>query len=123
MKGTIDQGIVYKSSKEEITLIGYSDANWAGDQDDRKSTSGYVLIVNGGPVAWMSRKQNVNALSTLESEYIAAAAAVQEIIWMRELIHFVNNNEETTVLLCDNQGTIKYSENNQFHRYHQTHRQ
>lgn len=116
LKGTIDHGIFYKGSKRDTTLLGYSDADWAGDQDDRKSTSGYVLMLNGGPVAWMSKKQNVNALSTLESEYIAAAAAVQEIIWMRELIHFINGDEEMAVLLCDNQGTIKYSENSQFHR-------
>lgn len=81
LKGTLEQGIIYNGSKEdEATLVGYSDADWAGDQNDRKSMSGYIMIMCGGPVTWTSRKQEVNALSTLESEYIAAAMAIQELI-------------------------------------------
>lgn len=93
-------------------MTGYSDADWADDQDDRKSTSGHITLMCGGPVAWTSRKQDVNALSTLESEYIAAAAAVQFLIWLRRLIAFLNDNKEPLVLLCDNQGAIRYSKSN-----------
>lgn len=72
------------------------------------------MIMNCGPVSWASRKQDTNALSTLESEYIATAAAVQEIIW--RLINSLNNDQKVFMLLCDNQGAIRYSENTQYHR-------
>lgn len=72
------------------------------------------MLMYDGPVTWASRKQDVNALSTLESEYIAAAVAVQELIWLRRLISSLNNNQKV-LLLCDNQGAIRYSESTQFH--------
>lgn len=79
LKKTADLGIIYRplSSKDNFnSLIAYSDADWAGDQDDRKSTSAYMVMYGNGPITWASRKQGVNALSTLESEYLAAAGAV-----------------------------------------------
>lgn len=79
LKRTIEQGIIYNGSDNTIST-GYSDADWAGDQDDRKS-SGYIMLMCDRLVSLASRKQDVNALSTLESEYIAAAAATQELIW------------------------------------------
>src|SRR3954468_17867296 len=65
---------------------GYTDADWAGDLDERKSTSAYVFLLNGGAISWRSKKQGMIALSTMEAEYIAAAAAVQEAVWLRCLL-------------------------------------
>lgn len=117
LKGTKDQGIIYGGSRSENTnLLAYSDADWAGDQDDRKSTSGYIMMMYGGPISWASRKQECNALSTLESEYIATAAAVQEIKWLRQLIRSVNGQEYKIKLLVDNQGAIQFTKTTEFHR-------
>ncbi|GAU22960.1 hypothetical protein TSUD_247040 [Trifolium subterraneum] len=71
IKGTMDYGIVFnKPNKRSIELIGYTDSNWCGDKDDRKSTTGYVFLYGGAPISW---KEPVVALSTCEAEYIAAS--------------------------------------------------
>lgn len=118
LKKTADLRIIYRflSSKGD-SLIAYSDADWAGDQDDRKSTSAYVMMYGNGPITWASRKQGTNALSTLESEYLAAASAVQELKWLHRLLASIEkSNEESVILRCDNQGMIKYSANTEQHR-------
>jgi len=61
------------------TLIGYSEADWASDANDHKSTSGYLFMVNGTPVSWKSKKGMCCTL-TAEAEYIALAYATQEVI-------------------------------------------
>jgi hypothetical protein len=75
LKGTIDWGILFPSTEGHATteLIGYTDADWSGDTEDRKSTSGYIFMMGKAPIAWCSKKQNVVALSSCEAEYIAAA--------------------------------------------------
>ena len=77
LNGSKDLGIVYSKNANE-NLKGYSDADWAGDSIDRRSTSGYIFCMNGGPVSWKSQKQKSVALSTVESEYMALSAASQE---------------------------------------------
>ena len=74
-------GVCYtrKSSKE---CIGYSDADWAGDLGDRKSTSGYLFQISGGAVTWRSKKQSCVVLSTAEAEYMALSSAAQEAVWL-----------------------------------------
>ena len=69
-----------------IDCTGFSDADWAGDIDDRKSTSGYLLKIGSGPVSWRSRKQSCVALSTAETEYVALTLAAQEAIWLNRLL-------------------------------------
>ena len=61
LKGTVKYGILYQKGSMEIT-IGYSDADWAGDITDRKSTSGYIFMQNGGAISWSSRKQKNNCI-------------------------------------------------------------
>ena len=65
---------------------GFSDADFANDQETRKSSSGYVFFISNGAVTWTSRKQSVVALSTAEAEYISAASAAQEALWLRYLL-------------------------------------
>ena len=79
LKGTTNYGLLYRKDAAD-TVTEYSDADWAGDVRDRKSTSGYVFIQGGAAVSWKSSKQTCVALSTAEAEYIALSAAVQEAV-------------------------------------------
>ncbi len=76
LKGTADLTLKYEKSKANA-LMGYSDADWAGDQDNRHSTSGNLFLMAGGAVSWMSKKQTMVALSTAESEYVALSVATK----------------------------------------------
>ena len=79
LNGTKELGLLYNSG-EMKDCVGYSDADWAGDLDDRKSTSGYIFHTGGAAVSWKSKKQSSVALSTAEAEYMALASAAQEAL-------------------------------------------
>ena len=116
LKGTTDMGLLYERADTKLT--GYSDADWAGDITDRKSTSGYVFMNSGSAVSWRSKKQTSVALSTAEAEYIALSSATQEAMWLRQL--FVNLDKDyemsvPTTIYEDNQSTICMTKNNQSH--------
>jgi hypothetical protein len=97
-------------------LYGYSDANWAGDVDSRRSTSGYVFKVGNCTVSWCSKKQASVTKSTTEAEYVALSQATQEAIWMRQLLSDIGcKSEQPTTLYEDNQGAIEISKNARFH--------
>ena len=72
-------------SEFESKLEVFSDADWAGNLDDRRSTSGYVVRYNGCVIAWASKKQNSVALSSAEAEYMAVTYAAQELKWFKHL--------------------------------------
>ncbi|KAL0418757.1 UNVERIFIED_CONTAM: Secreted RxLR effector protein [Sesamum radiatum] len=81
MKSTLGYGIMFKKG-EDCRLIGYCDANYAGDHDTRCSTVGYVFMLGSGAVSWCSKRQPTVSLSTNEVEYRAAAMVAQEITWL-----------------------------------------
>ncbi|KAK3888840.1 hypothetical protein Pcinc_007106 [Petrolisthes cinctipes] len=115
LKGTRDLGILYNYNGS-TDFVGYSDADWAGDIKDRKSTSGYCFHLGGGPVSWSSKKQRCVALSTAEAEYMALASAIQEAVWLRKLAVDIQIDCKSPLLLYeDNQSTIAMSKNPQFH--------
>ena len=78
LQGTKSYELEYSKRDDDGNLVGFSDADWAGDSNNRKSTSGYVFVMNGGAISWKSRKQTCVALSTAEAEYVALASATQE---------------------------------------------
>eukprot|EP00733_Pompholyxophrys_punicea_P000254 Pompholyxophrys_punicea_v1_NODE_55_length_4195_cov_3.523671.p1 type:complete len:835 gc:universal NODE_55_length_4195_cov_3.523671:1568-4072(+) len=106
LKGTIDYGIRFLV---DGNLFGYCDSDWAGDKNTRRSTSGYLFFFAGGPVSWRSSLQRTVALSSTEAEFISAALAVQECLWLRSLLTELNIELETTILNEDNQGCILLS--------------
>ena len=115
LKGTMKHGILY-SQKGSGECVGYSDADWAGDINDRKSTSGYVFQISGGAITWKSKKQGCVALSTAEAEYIALSSAVQESVWLRRLTSELGSPPKTpTTIFEDNQSAIAMTKNPQFH--------
>jgi hypothetical protein len=85
-----------------LNLIGYSDADYASNLDDRKSTSGYTFMLNNCCVTWKSTKQKVVALSSTESEYIALATCSKEAIWLRSLLTEVGFKQNETIIFNDN---------------------
>jgi hypothetical protein len=103
--GTMDYGINYVR-QDNGALLGYCDADYAGDQDTRRSTTGYVFIMNGGVISWSSRLQPTVAVSTTEAEYMAAAHAVKEALWLRKLMADFGDVSRTFKICCDNQSAI-----------------
>ena len=95
-------------------LIGYSDANWARDIDNRHSVSGNVFLLGGGAVSWTSKRQTVVATSTAEAEYIALYHCAQEAVVMRELLSELDGayRDKPLVIMCDSQSAIAISKNN-----------
>ena len=79
MKGTTEYGLRF-SGKSGAELVGYSDSDWAGDIDTRRSTSGYVFKIGDSIVNWCSKRQPTVAKSSTEAEYVALSAASQECI-------------------------------------------
>ncbi|WJZ99221.1 hypothetical protein VitviT2T_017686 [Vitis vinifera] len=87
-------------------------SDYAGDVDDRKSTSGYVFLLSEEVVAWSSKKQPVVTLSTTEAEFVAAASCACQGVWMRRVLEKLGHSQgKCTTVLCDNCSTIKLSKN------------
>ena len=115
LKGIQQYGLLY-SKDDSSNCVGFSDADWGGDLDDRKSTSGYVFQVGGTAISWRSKKQTCVALSTAEAEYIALASAAQESLWLQQLLADLKKEETKSVVMYeDNQSAISMAKNPQFH--------
>jgi len=82
--GNEKHGLMHCKNKTD-KLTCYSDADYAGDCTTRKSTSGYVSLLAGGPVVWSSCRQRCVSLSTTEAEFIAASEASKDV-WLRKLL-------------------------------------
>lgn len=112
LKGTQDHVIRYKRGCSRLT--GFCDSDWVGDQDDRRSTTGFVFVLNGGPIT--SRSQTSVALSTLEAEYMAMSEATKEGIWLRSLLMDLGHEQKDGLSIrVDNQSAIKLCDNAEFH--------
>ncbi|XP_045831131.1 uncharacterized mitochondrial protein AtMg00810-like [Trifolium pratense] len=96
LKGTMIYGILYKSTDgENVTLVGWTDSDYAGDYDDRKSTSGYVFSIGTSAISWSSKKQPIVTLSTTEAEFIAAASSACQGIWLRNVLKQLRQEQVT----------------------------
>ncbi|TQD96090.1 hypothetical protein C1H46_018326 [Malus baccata] len=116
IQGTIDFGIEYLNGKS-VLLIGYCDSDWSGSEEDMKSTSGYAFSFGSGAFSWASVKQHSVALSTAEAEYVSAAEATSQAIWLRFVLKdFGEEQAAATSLFCDNTSAIAMSKNPVFHQ-------
>ena len=100
------------SKNDHLEVEGYTDADWAGNISDRKSTSGYFTFVGGNLVTWRSKKQKVVALSSAEAEFRGMAKGLCELLWLKRLlteIGFAPTSEMN--LFCDNKAAIDISHN------------
>ena len=116
IKGTQNFGLLFSTDEGNNELVGYSDSDWAGDVDTRRSTSGYTYHIGRSLVSWSSRKQATVAKSSTEAEYVALSFATQEAIWLRRLMSSIGCSAASpTVIFEDNQGAIELSRNPKHH--------
>eukprot|EP00253_Pinus_taeda_P028228 PITA_28228 len=96
---------------------GYTDSDWDGSVDDRKSTSGYVFHMGSRAISWASKKQPVVSLSTAKAKYVAATAAACQAVWLRRVLRDLCHEQENgTTIYCDNSSAIALSKNSVFHK-------
>jgi len=115
---TLPYGIWY-SRDTNLVVAGYSDADWAGNADDRKSTLRGCFYVGNNLIAWMSKKQASISLSTAEAEYIVAGSCCTQLLWMKTLLGNYRFSRDTMVINCDNISAINISKNpDQAHQHH-----
>lgn len=115
LSGTIAYGLFYKKGVKS-GLFGFSDSDYSGDPNDRKSTLGYVFMMGSAAVSWSSKKQPIVTLSTTEAEFVAAAAAACQAIWLRRILkELCYQQQESTPIYCDNVSAIKLSRNPVLH--------
>ncbi|KAK9698049.1 hypothetical protein RND81_08G079100 [Saponaria officinalis] len=99
-----------------LKLVGYTDSDWAGDIDTRKSTSGYVFYLGYGVISWSSIKQQVVALSTAEAEYTAVTSGTCHAVWLRRMLEELKQVQNSpTTIFCDNKSAIVLAKNPVFH--------
>ena len=118
LKGTSTYGLEFKPNENPMGINPeiYVDASWANDLETRRSTSGMLALFNGNVVCWSSRKQKTVATSSTEAEYVSAAEAVKEALWLRSWIKEVFKKEICITMYCDNQSAISLSKNDTFHQ-------
>lgn len=115
LRGTMDHGLIYKHATPDV--LCFSDADWAGDQANRRSTSGMATLYSSGLVCYKAQQQSVVALSTTESEYISASISVKDLIWIRRFLRELRAPMMwRPLLLCDNQSAIRLIRNPEFHQ-------
>ena len=115
VKSTVQYGLHFRSFGD-LTLFGYTDADWAGSAQDRRSTSGYVFSLGSAAVTWSSKKQPTVALSSTEAEYRGAALAACESVWLCSLLADLGQHVSGPIsLYCDNMSSIQLASNPVFH--------
>ncbi|CAM8927908.1 unnamed protein product [Rhodiola kirilowii] len=110
LKGT-EKLVLWYPRVKSLSLEGFTDADFAGDRTDRKSTSGMAQFLGSCLVSWGSKKQNSVALSTAEAEYIAAAACCAQVLWLRNQLSDFNLYFDQVPIFCDNTSAISIAKN------------
>ena len=117
LRRTRDYMLVY--SGDDLKIQGYTDSDFQGDRDSRKSTSGSVFTLGGAAVVWRSVKQSSIADSTMEAEYIAASEAAKEAVWLKNFLsdmEVILNMDKPIILYCDNSGAVVNSREPRSHK-------
>jgi hypothetical protein len=114
--GTINFGLWY-TKFDSNQLSSYTDSDFAGSLDDRKSTSRYVFQLGTNLISWASKKQPIVSISSAEAEYVAATSASCQDVWLRILLKDMSQTEkDPTPIFCDNTSAIALSKNHVFHK-------
>jgi hypothetical protein len=116
--GTASYGLCYQGRlvlDRVVDIHVFVDADWAGDLDRRRSTSGYVFNLFGGEISWMRKRQVVVALSTIEAEYMEATHAIKEAVWLQRFCSSIGLVQQVVRIECDSQSTIFLAKNPTYH--------
>ena len=118
LNGTQRLGLLFRFERcKEANLCAFADADWANDKVERRSTTGYVVLLNGTPVSWCSGLQSVVALSTCEAEYVALSECCRELAYLRGVMAFLREPIDKAITVYeDNQGTIDLANNPCHHK-------
>ena len=115
LRGTLDYSLVYGSDNSDP--VGYCDSDFAGDSEERRSTSGFVFKLFGGPIVWRSELQEITAVSVAEAEYVSMAEALKQSLWIRPFLVSIGHQiSKPTMIFSDNQAAIALSQNPEFKR-------
>ncbi|XP_017634631.1 uncharacterized mitochondrial protein AtMg00810-like [Gossypium arboreum] len=115
LQSTMKYGLHFTTTIS-LDLVGFSDANWGTDVDDRRSTTGFCVFLGGNSVAWGTKKQHVVSRSTAEAEYHSLAHTATEVVWLVSLLsklHIAPSKKAT--IWCDNSGAVAVSANPVLH--------
>jgi hypothetical protein len=111
LRGSLDYGLLLRPSPTS-ELVVYTDDDWAGCPDTRRSTSGYVVFLGTNLVSWAAKRQPVVSRSSAEAEYSAVAISVAEASWLRQLLHELHSPlQRATLVYCDNVSAVYLSTN------------
>ncbi|KAK6131471.1 hypothetical protein DH2020_034779 [Rehmannia glutinosa] len=111
LKSCPGKGLLF-SSNGHLGIEAYTDADWGGSPNDRRSTSGYCVFIGGNLVTWRSKKQGLVARSSAEAEYRVMAQGVCELLWVKKLMQDIHLLQEESLLLhCDNKAAINIAHN------------
>ncbi|KAL0439286.1 UNVERIFIED_CONTAM: Secreted RxLR effector protein [Sesamum latifolium] len=114
LQGTKDYMLMYRRT-ENLEVIGYSDSDFAGCVDSRKSTSGYIFMIASGAVSWRSAKQTLIATSTMEDEFVSCFEATSHGVWLKSFISGLRIMDSISKLLriyFDNSAAVFMAKNN-----------
>ncbi|GJZ05409.1 ribonuclease H-like domain, reverse transcriptase, RNA-dependent DNA polymerase [Tanacetum coccineum] len=115
VKGTKDYGITYKHNGGN-KIHGYSDSSYGVNTQEGKGTTGIIFYYGESPISWSTQKQATVALSSCESEFIAATAAATQALWLKRLLsRLTHSDEEKITILVDNKSAIALMKNPVFH--------
>lgn len=110
LKRSMSRGITY-GGQEKFSIEVCSDSDWARDKESRESISGFIFMLNGGPVSWCSKRQSIVALSWTEAEYIALTLAAKEATWLRLLLTELGllepNDQHAKILVREDNSSIQ----------------
>ena len=109
VQGTIDYGFHYAVGAQ-LDLAGFTDSDWEGDGNDRKSTLGFVFMIGSRPICWSNKKQAALALSLAEAEYRGAVNASIQAVWLHGILkEFGIETSPIVDIYCENESTMKNS--------------
>ena len=107
LQNTNDTALCFKKANEPSSILWFTDVDWAGDNSDARSTSGYVFFLSEAAFSWSSKKQDVTASSTMESEYTGLYYATLNAAWLYMLMDQIGFQVSSPInILCDNQAAI-----------------
>jgi len=117
LKGSLDYTITYNgNTTNSLYTKGYTDADYAGDKDEYKSTTGYIFYLANGPIAYSTKLQEVTAQSTTEAEYIALATATKEATFIKAILEELDYFQQSNIpIYSDNNGALLLAKNPTFH--------